>query len=348
MNCPKCNAPLPDDAVFCSECGEEFAIEAQKGKVLLAKQRTKSIISDIIHSKTFFAYAIVLSLFAFFSLLSCVNIQESGFSINLLAILVTVFAGIAVYRTWSLYVGSSDVSSANIAGLSTLYKLFRIISQVLYILLIVVLALSFFPMLIILVSFKSPEFREEMMSMLDVFVSNGAIDAILYNEIVNFNFDFWIPIIFMVYTVSLGSALAMGILCHKVFKKTEKHLGDIANAAGTNQYAVYHTPSKFMFVMGCVIMGYWAVTTGASIAFGIAFDSLSIYGTATSLSTPLLGLCLIMLSFVFDSIHDFQMENLRAVQREQDILASIERRTNQAKKEAEDKKSAAEAQKEDI
>lgn len=344
MNCPKCNASLPDDAVVCSECGEEFALEAQKGRVLLARQRTKGIITEIIRSKAFLAYAVVLSLFCLFCLLSCISITASGVSLNLLSILVTVFVGIAVYYCWSMYAGIADTTSANIAKMSWMYKTLRIICQVLYILLIVLLVLLFFPMIVFMGAVKSPEFSEKLMPILNAFLSEGDIDEILYNKIANFDYEFWVPIICAVAAVTIGIMIALGILCHKALKKAEKHLGEIANATGTNQYSVYTTPSKFMVVIGCVIMGYWAIETGLSIAMGIIFESLSIYGIITSLSTPLLGLCLIMLSFVFDKIHDFQIENLRAIQKEQDILAVIARRTTQAKTDAEDSKRASESQ----
>ncbi|MBP3314580.1 MAG: zinc ribbon domain-containing protein [Clostridia bacterium] len=108
MNCTKCNSPVEDGALFCAECGDQFAVNEQKAKVNKAYEDTKNLIAKQLKSPIFLIVAI---LFSVTFLGQVISMLTGGISAILGGILPFIFMLIATIGLWKAYAGK-DISKS--------------------------------------------------------------------------------------------------------------------------------------------------------------------------------------------------------------------------------------------
>ena len=132
MNCPKCQQPLKDGALYCEYCGHQFAVLEQKLKVKAAYTRTKDVLASRFHSPLFLALTICFTI----TTVSQVAALITG---GLGGILPLIFMIISTVGMWKCYSAkTSDRLQSNDVRNISLYDAY---TRVIYTICIVLLAI---------------------------------------------------------------------------------------------------------------------------------------------------------------------------------------------------------------
>ncbi len=331
MYCPKCGAELREGSVICTSCGEHFALEAQRGKVIMTRARSKSIISDIFKSKLFLVHSIFLSILCGASLFSIFYKDAYGeTTIDVFAALLFAFSLVAMIAAWRLYAQKEDVSSEKIKQMRMFPKLLKILCNIFYIMFIVVAVL-----LIIFAVFSASLWSalEEamdadiMQEVVDVLLEEGVITAQEATEILKVDLLAILPVILAGTILAMLILIAIFVVYSIAFKKTERHFTEIMDASAQGQYTASSTPSKFIFVMGIICASFGGIIALGSVS-SIGQNPLTY--TISNLTLGALGAYMITLSLIFKNIHAEETENNKAIAFEQEQLSRVAQLTNQA------------------
>ena len=328
MYCPKCGAELFDGSVICNVCGEHFEMECQRGKFLMAKKRTLSILNDAFHSNRFFQFCVFISILCGASFISL----SSGLGVN--AVLTFAFSLTAMIACWQIYSSKEAPDEAKIKKLRWLKKVWRVLSTLTYVALIVVVALLV--IVICVVGFAWESFEQEMQisGFMEEFATtlyeSGVITYDQSLEILTTNIGIQIIIgILIVAIVAICLLIPFFIVCSSMLKKAQKYIASLEETCKTGEYTAVKCPGKFMIVMGIIY----------ALVFGLSSFSFSLGSTELSSGYPAIlpiamGMYMVCAGAFFNSIHKQELENNRAISAEQIALARVAYLTNEAIKAA--------------
>ncbi len=326
MYCPKCGAELNDGSIICNVCGEHFAMEQQKGKFLMAKNKTLAILSDFFHSQLFLIFSIFTSILCGVSFIS---IFMGG---GIEAILTFVLSLIAVIACWKTYTAKTAPDAKNISKIRELLKAWRIFSKVLYILLIVCIVLFAVSGAIIGFAWNAVEAElgegEIMQAVADALYEEELITYEEAVELASFEIAGWmIFIFFVVMAVILAFLVAFYIVYSIMLKKAENYVLELENTCVFGTYRAEKSPGKFMLVMGII---YAAMTVGTTTSTSFNIGSFEMSNIVPNLLPAAIGAFLICAGILFNKIHAVQMENNACIAQEEAELAHVARLTNDA------------------
>ena len=143
MNCTKCNSPVEDGALYCPECGNQFAVDEQKAKVNQAYANTKNLIAKQLKSPIFLVVAILFSVMFASNAISMIT---GGIGSILGGILPFIFMLIATIGLWKAYVGKDLPKALRQASIYDAYT--RVMHTIAIVLLTILGVLSFILLLI--------------------------------------------------------------------------------------------------------------------------------------------------------------------------------------------------------
>ena len=111
MNCTKCNSPVEEGALYCTVCGNQFAVNEQKAKVNEAYANTKNLIAKQLKTPVFLVVAILFSVIFVSQVISMIS---GGIFGIISGILPFIFMLIATIGLWTGYTAkdASKVSKA--------------------------------------------------------------------------------------------------------------------------------------------------------------------------------------------------------------------------------------------
>lgn len=324
MYCPKCNAELTEGSVICNVCGEHFEMESQRGKFLMAKARTLSLLSDVFHSTRFLVFSIFVSILCGVSFLCTV----SSFSLD--AALTLAFSIVATIACWQLYASKDAPDAKKVKKLRWLHKVWHVFSNIIYITFIVVLALC-----IISLAFLGALWNtiEEEYSDTDIMweVANALYeeDLISYEdalEIASYDVDSTILFAIMVgITVVFALFIAFFIIYSIMLKRSEKYITALEDTCRTGEYNATKCPGKFMIVMGVLYALFYGGTS-----FTASFGDIEISSGAAGLLPLAIGAYLVCAGLLFNTIHTAELENNKSIVAEEATLAHVAHLTNEA------------------
>lgn len=315
MYCPKCNAPLPDNALACDVCGEHFAVEEQRGKFLRARAKSTDILADAFHSPVFLVLCIFLSVLCggsilyVLSTLSFLSFQSFVFAFSL----VSMIAG------WQLYASHGRPDAKKIKNFKSIYTTLKVIFKITYIMLIIVAA--FVLIFALVMSAFQSQFEDalndpELIQNIDSYLAEFEIELPFEtSELVDFilSASFWI-IVCVVCIIVIGCAIALYILLSSAFKKSETCVKSLEDTCATGQYSATNCPNQFIFVMG-IICGVEALFNSMNFTLLLYYAGIS-------------GL-LITTSVLFKQLHAKQIQNNADIAKEEAELARVARLTNE-------------------
>ena len=143
MNCTKCNSPVEDGALYCPECGNQFAVDEQKAKVNQAYANTKNLIAKQLKSPIFLVVAILFSVMFASNAISMIT---GGIGSILGGILPFIFMLIATIGLWKAYAGKDLPKALRQASIYDAYT--RVMHTITIVLLTILGVLSFILLLI--------------------------------------------------------------------------------------------------------------------------------------------------------------------------------------------------------
>lgn len=340
MFCPKCGKELPAGSVICDGCGEHFEMELQRGKFIRAKSNTIGILVDFFHSKRHLILSVFLSVLCGVSFLCSVS------SFDLEAILTFAFSLVAMIASWQLYSSKGTPDAACVKKLRTLSKLWRILSNIAYISLIVCLA-------ILLIALSALGFMWN--TVLEALSEEGAVwdmvnglyedDLIPYaiaNKIATIGAEALLTVIIIVLIIAcviVALLIALYIVYSAMLKKSERYISELEGTCRTGEYTAKKCPGTFMMVMGII----YACLIG-STSFSISFETFDVSFGMSNLFHLAVGAYLVCLGVMLKKIHAAELKNNELIALEEAELARVARLTNEAIRAA--RQAAAEAESE--
>ena len=312
MNCPKCNTQLDDNAVICPVCGDHFAVEMQRNKFWQTREKTYTILSDVIHSRLFLIFSIFLSVL-------CGTFLLSAIQFDLISALCFAFSLIGLIGAWQLYSGKSQRPDApKIKQLRFLPKTLKIIYNVFYVLVIVVTVICIIALSMIqpMIDMMAEEGFDIMETVAQAFYEEGLLTYEESLEIAAFKINDYLGTILVALIIAMAIVTVVLVLMTIAFKKMQKFTEALLD---TCQTGTYQTPKKFshkfVFTMGIII----AIPGAFSILGGMVVAALS----------PIaLGGYMITFSLLMKEINEKELRNNKDIAIQEEILARVADLTN--------------------
>ena len=151
MNCPKCNQPLENGALYCPACGDRFASTAQKARVKYVLNNVRSIPAYKTKSPLFIISSICFTLLFLFQLIPWLSdvfdqITDLPDSMLLLMISMTVgalpvlFMLLSVIGMWKSVAAKNGTDASGDLSMASTYDAYCSVIATLFIVLFAISA----------------------------------------------------------------------------------------------------------------------------------------------------------------------------------------------------------------
>lgn len=319
MNCPVCNAFIEDEnAKVCPCCNSNLKIAFQKQKVADAVFRNGEILDKAFKSKMFRVYAIIMSVICGLYALSVFYAlpSEGIFSVSISYGLYLGFGIATLVGMWRLNCGKdSTPDKKNVTLLKYFPSLMHIMSNIMFVIMIVVCAFVFIALLLFTIAVKCDS---EVVNNIRMYISEleaqGIIifDADITEDIFNNVLDIMVKysvVILIAVTVILAAGAVLYFFYARAFRSLKSYLGNLDTVFVTGIYAEPKIgfSRNLILAVGIIMI----VFESPSILFSGLFDSLP---------SVLMGVYLIMSSMIFDEIHRNLSLNGQYVEEQRRIL----------------------------
>ncbi len=111
MICPKCNSMIPDNAMFCTVCGNQCAIHPQQARINYFKAQSKVIAHNSLHSPLFLAMTILMTAVSLFYLIGSFTVSPLTERITFNFNITLIFTILTSIFSWIAY-ASTDINQA--------------------------------------------------------------------------------------------------------------------------------------------------------------------------------------------------------------------------------------------
>ena len=346
MNCIKCGSPLEDNAIFCENCGNQFAVNEQKENVANALSRTKNLIIKWVNSPVFLIISILFTInFATYA----IYVFQGGTDLAS-ALLPLIFMLISMIGLWRSY---SAKSAANLNKTLRQASIYDAYQRVMYTIGIVLLCI--FGVLTLVLLFACGDLIENM-------IAQSSGDQELAAAFTNGKTTITI-IVFITFAISIAIVSAI----RAIFKNRRKYFLDLAQASSAGKYIIKKAPVFGSWFIGiCTLLGIIGpiALLGSSEAvrealnqFLVQFEengygeivtivTSSFEGMMSSLAVSIInslvvGVYYILTAIWIANVHKAEVKNNVAIATESEKLRKLEFETHAAIIEIERKKKKA-------
>ncbi len=231
MNCTKCNAALADDAIFCPECGDQFAVNEQRAKVSEAFANTKNLIVKQLKTPIFLVVAILFSV-VFAS--NTINMISGGIGGVISGLLPCIFMLIATIGLWKAYTAKETAGVNKALRQASIYDAYTSVIYTIAIVLLSILGAIMFILMLLsgsLLSGAAEGLGAEEAS--DSLMGGGIIAAIVVLVV--------FAVIITIVSIFKG-----------IYKKRRKYFVALGETAETGKYTAVKAPVIGSYVVGGV------------------------------------------------------------------------------------------------
>ena len=317
MNCPKCSAPLNEDAAFCPECGERVLLYAQKEKCADARKKKAAVLGTYLHGNLFLVYAILMSIIAVAELIRVCMSSSGKLFFAIPEIPVFVCSVVATVGAWILFAKKSTVSETNI-GMVKCYMVVQFVYSIFTLFFSSIAAL-----VLLVIGFSGAAILG---------VTNGDIDGALDSlvEKIDGSFEQSDKVIEylekarpylsagMMFLIIISLLIASILLVFAIFNlvvyaKSKGYWKTLKETARSGEYPTsVKAPSALLYV--------WGVLTFlcSSGAFSLGSD-----GFVLAMGGSALGGLLFVQGLLFHKIHVSELEAEKEIKAEEEKLAKM-------------------------
>lgn len=309
MNCNVCNTELKENELFCSNCGEQVALNNQKNEVEKAKNNAKNILLEIFSNKMSLVYFIFLSIVTVFSFVSTINCLINRNWIMLIISLSSFTAALfTTINGWKLYAKKADNPGKSISKLGDYCKFLKAMSIVGLVFTCIV---SFILLLLGGIVSAAADIAGDFIGGLAEIA--GSLDA----ETADLVFKFEGIIKDVGFVIMLVIAFVCSLLIFIV----------------VNLMKTYSNTKAFYQVLGkSYTQGEYDINVKVPVVRSYIFGSiLAIFGVTTIISNWSVGLLFISIAaytfisgLLFNTLHNAEVANMQVVQAEINKYNAIE------------------------
>lgn len=256
MNCTKCNATLADEAIYCAECGDQFAVNAQRAKVGEAFAKTKTILVNQTKHPIFLVVAILFSVMFASQVITMFSGGISGIFSGILPFIFMLLATIGLWKTYAAKEAAPLEASLRSASIYDAY------TSVMYTIYIVLL--SIFGAITAIIMLLGGKLVSDQVSDIGAQAQAQTGSDMGAGEVADSAMSFGIVAAIVVIVV-FAIAITIVALFKSIYKKRRMYFKALAETAATGKYAPAKAP-----VIGSYIVG-GATALGAIFPFALAF-----------------------------------------------------------------------------
>jgi len=319
MNCSYCNSEITEDTLICPGCNQQVAINRQSKKIDEVKQRQKTAFEEIFKSKWFLAYSIVMSVIFLIHLLNVilnVNINLfSFFGVTKLLIWISFIIAplITMITSWKLFTGKDPLTEDSLLGLRKFPSFYRSVFKVIRGIAILITTLVGIGLIIISTTAKK---AIDNISSVSNHINDLGGEGI--SSLLNGASDLLSSSVVLLVIICVVLAVLVFLAIHffvKTYNMIDTHYDTLAQLFTTG---IYPTNFKYPATRTYVVAGIF-------IALGLP----SFIGGKISLGLCLFanGIYLILAGLFFSHTEKVQSKFYLELQKENNVLGDIRKRT---------------------
>ena len=329
MNCNRCNAPLDDDVLICSDCGERVAEKVQNEKIKAQKDGLTALFRSHLKSPFTLVIAIAMTLIAICSFVNAITailrLETVSFGIDIWIGIVALIDAFGLLKIVMLRrpLQPQDVNAFK--GYLSVQKILNVASLVIC----EIVAATF--LVISIIFMVSSDVLGDLIKdgsvQINTIVGGGVVNSAAIESLL-----VSLPVILFIFSLVMsGVAAVVFVTYNRILKNFIKYVDQLSVSIENNDYRIQKAPPYVSFL----VFGGLSLESGifalcfvllAGGAFVVDFLLLFIFGIIASIA---FGVYLIFTALLFRKLHRAAKDHAASIEAEIAVLDEISRKTDE-------------------